>query len=136
MTIASRARPDLGRDDRLLGRLRQLSLVELDALLVGAPADRRAALVDAYADDVSDALLRARERMRELVDEIARGPDPLALVDAPGEAVASGGAADAARASSARLADRAERCRELARFDEATGQLLGRLFEVVRRRGR
>jgi hypothetical protein len=95
---------DLGGDDRLLGRLRQLSLIDLDSLLFGAGPDRRAEVVAAFADDLADALLRARDRMAE------------------------------AGRSAHRLAERADACRQLARLDEACALLLPRLVDIDKRR--
>lgn len=123
-----------GADDRLLGRLRQLSLVELDALVAGAGPERRAELLEAYAGDLADALARARARMGELVATIAKGPDPLALVGAPAATRAKSGATESSGRLAARLDERAEACRDLARLDEACALLLPRLIEIDRRR--
>ena len=123
-----------GADDRLLGRLRQLSLVELDALVAGASPERRAELCEAYAGDLADALGRARARMSELVATISKGPDPLALVGAPAATRAKSGATEASGRLAVRLDERAEACRDLARLDEACALLLPRLIEVDRRR--
>lgn len=124
----------LDGDDLLLGRLRQLSLIELDALTFGAAGAPRDELVAAYADDLADALVRARQRMAELVKSIASGPDPLQLASAPPEVRARGGAGEAASRLAARLTDRAEACRQLARLDDACALLLPRLVEVDRKR--
>jgi hypothetical protein len=125
---------DLGGDDRLLGRLRQLSLIDLDSLLFGAGPDRRAEVVAAFADDLADALLRARDRMAELVGQIGAGPDPLALATAPADTRRRGGAGEAAGRSAHRLAERADACRQLARLDEACALLLPRLVDIDKRR--
>ena len=129
------AEAELGADDRLLGRLRQLSLVEIDALAAGAAPGRRTELLDAYADDLADALAHARRRMTELVALVSGGPDPLALVGAAPSVRAQSGAGEAASRLSARLFQRAGACRDLARFDEACALLLPHLIEVDRRRG-
>ena len=115
-----------GADDRLLGRLRQLSLVELDALVAGAGPERRAELLEAYAGDLADALARARARMGELVATIAKG--------APAATRAKSGATESSGRLAARLDERAEACRDLARLDEACALLLPRLIEIDRRR--
>jgi len=133
---ARREEEGLDGDDLLLGRLRQLSLIDLDALTFGAAADQRGELIAAYADDLADALVRARQRMAELVTSIATGPDPLQLASAPAEVRARGGAGEAASRLSSRLADRAEACRQLARLDDACAVLLPRLVDVDRKRPR
>jgi len=126
----------LDGDDRLLGRLRQLALIELEALTFGAAGELRGELVAAYADDLADALERARARMAELVKSIASGPDPLQLASAPPEVRARGGAGEAASRLAARLAERADACRQLARLDEACSVLLPRLVDVEKKRAR
>ncbi len=126
----------LDGDDLLLGRLRQLSLIDLEALTFGAAGELRGQLIAAYADDLADALVRARQRTAELVKSIASGPDPLQIASAPAEVRARGGAGEAASRLSGRLGERAEACRQLARLDEACALLLPRLVEVDKRRGR
>jgi hypothetical protein len=126
----------LDADDLLLGRLRQLGLIDLEALTFGVSGDQRGELVAAHADDLADALGRARERMAELVTSIASGPDPLQLASAPAEVRARGGAGEAASRLAARLGERAEACRQLARLDEACALLLPRLVDVDRKRPR
>lgn len=123
-------------DHLLLGRLRQLSLIDLEALTFGAAGELRGQLIAAYADDLADALVRARQRMAELVKSIASGPDPLQIASAPAEVRVRGGAGEAASRLSARLGERAEACRQLARLDEACALLLPRLVEIDKRRGR
>jgi len=133
---ARREEEGLDGDDLLLGRLCQLSLIDLDALTFGAAADQRGELVAAYADDLADALVRARQRMGELVKSIASGPDPLQLASAPAEVRARGGAGEAASRLASRLAERAEASRQLARLDDACALLLPRLVDVDKRRAR
>ncbi|HEX7841551.1 MAG TPA: hypothetical protein VF469_28965, partial [Kofleriaceae bacterium] len=58
---ASGHAPDL--DEALSTRLRDLALVEIDALIAG---DRAQELVAAFADDVADALREARARIAAL----------------------------------------------------------------------
>ena len=122
-------------DDQLLGRLRQLGLVEVDALLEGAGRAERAALLAAHADDVADALAQARRRMDELVRLIAAGPDPLALCDAAPALRARAEARDAMARAARRLTDRAAACRDLARLDDACSLLAPRLCDLDQRRG-
>lgn len=136
MRAGQRAEEVLDGDDLLLGRLRQLGLIDLDALTFGAAGDLRGELVAAYADDLAEALGRARQRMGELVKSIASGPDPLQLASAPPEVRARGGAGEAASRLAGRLGERAEACRQLARLDEACALLLPRLVEVDRKRPR
>lgn len=133
---SERAEDIVDGDDLLLGRLRQLGLIDLDALIFGAAAELRGELVAAYADDLADALVRARQRMGELVESIASGPDPLQLASAPADVRARGGAGEAAGRLAARLGDRADACRQLARLDEACALLLPRLVELDRKRPR
>ena len=103
----NRAGPAPDPDEVLSTRLRDLALVELDALVAG---DARA--IAAYADDVADALREARARIAASTCAAARGADrsglarrPPAGVDPappgrPGFAPARG-AGDAARALAA-----------------------------------
>lgn len=121
-------------DEALLTRLRDLSLVDLDALLAGASGERYAELLATYADDLCDALGHARSRCRELLAGFTRGPDPLALLDAPYETRARDGGRAAADRVAERLAARAQACRALARIDDLAGQLFPRLVEADRRR--
>jgi hypothetical protein len=130
-----RARTEAEGDERLLGRLRQLSLIELDSLLGGAGGPRYAELLAAHADDLIDALGQARRRMAELGRELASGPDPLAVLEASPALRARGGGAEGSARLAARLAERAAACRDLARLDDAAALLLPRLFEIERRRG-
>lgn len=120
-------------DEQLLTRLRDLSLVDLDALLAGTEGEQYNALLDTYAEDLIDALQKARARARELL-EVARGADPLVLVDAAPSTRARDGGREAAEGIMQRLADRAAALRALARIDDITGQLIPRLFEADRRR--
>lgn len=121
-------------DDKLLGRLRQLSLVDIDALLAGSSGDHRRELLAAYTDDLHHALSCVRQRIRELADDALRGPDPLALIDAEPALRASAAATAGADRGVARLRARADACRALAQLDEGAAQLLPRLFEADRRR--
>ncbi|HTE55344.1 MAG TPA: hypothetical protein VK698_31035 [Kofleriaceae bacterium] len=135
MMARDRDAAELGDDDRLLGRLRQLSLVELESLLAGASGAGHAELLAAYADDLLDALAQARRRMNELGREVTVGPDPLAVLEASPALRARGAVAEGPGRLATRLAERAAACRDLARLDEAAALLLPRLFEIERRRG-
>jgi hypothetical protein len=128
--MAREAGGDLGGDERLLGRLRQLSLIELDSLLACTSGAQRDELLAAVAADLSDALGQARRRMGELTAEVAAGPDPLAALDAPAARLSGA----QAQALTARLIERAAARRDLARLEEAAALLLPRLFEVERHR--
>jgi hypothetical protein len=119
-------------DEVLLTRLRDLSLVELDALLAGSAGPQRAQLLGSYAEDLCDALQAARERCRELLQVIAAGPDPLNLLDASHEARAREGGREAGDRVARRLAARADACRTLARLDDFTAQLVPRLLDADR----
>jgi len=122
--------PAAGVDDEALAsRLRDLALVELDALVTGAPA----MLVGTYADDVADALREARGRIATLRGVLG-GADPLAIVDLPARQRASEAAAAGAERARARLSGQAEAARALARLAELAAALAPRLFEADRRR--
>ena len=120
-------------DEALSTRLRDLSLVDLDALTVGLDGTNGQALVAAFADDCADALGEARARLVVLRKELA-GPDPLNVLDLPARQRAS----DAGHAGSARVHDRlvgqAEAARTFARLADLAAGLVGKLFEADRRR--
>jgi len=113
--------------------MRDLSLVDIDALLAGTEGAQYARLLVAYADDLEDALRAARDRMAELVRTVA-GADPLVLLDAPFQARARDGGRDAADRSSRRLVGRSHAARALARIDDLAAGLVPRLLEADRRR--
>lgn len=116
-------------DEALSTRLRDLSLVELDALVAG----ERPGLVAAYADDVADALREARTRIAALRAQLG-GADPLGVLDASaGRRGSDAGLAGADRIR-ARLAAQAEAARALARLADLASALVPRLFEADRRR--
>ena len=79
-------------DEALSTRLRDLALVELDALAAGD----RPALIGAYADDVADALREARTRIAALRAQLG-GAEPLGVLDAAGRQRAADGGAGAER---------------------------------------
>ena len=120
-------------DEVLSTRLRDLALVDLDALTVGLDGARAQELVGAYADDCADALREARARLAALRKELA-GPDPLVALDMTARQRAS----DAGHAGSVRLRDRlvgqAEAARAFARLADLGAGLVAKLFEADRRR--
>src|SRR5690606_28214650 len=65
-------------DEGLSTRLRDLALVDLDALTIGASVPGE--LIAAFADDVADALREARTRIAALRTALG-GPEPLAVLD-------------------------------------------------------
>lgn len=121
-------------DEALLTRLRDLSLVDLDALLAGVEGAQYAELLASHADQLCDALSAARKRSLELLEIASKGPDPLNLLDAPYHVRARDGGRDAARRVVTRLSARSEACRALARLDDLITCLFPRLFEADRRR--
>ncbi len=120
-------------DDSLLMRLRDLSLVDLDALLAGTSGDEYAELVATYALDLEDALRAARARAGELLRTLTGG-DPLALLDAHPASRARDGGREAAERTARRLTARAQAARALGRLDDLTAGLYPRLIEADRRR--
>lgn len=121
-------------DDQLLGRLRQISLVDIDALTAGTSGERYERLLTAFAGDVHDALDTARGRMADLVREASGGADPLVLIDLSLEMRRRERGREAAERSVQRLQARAQASRALARLCDASAPLLAVLFEVDRRR--
>jgi hypothetical protein len=120
-------------DEGLSTRLRDLALVDLDALTVGLDGARGQDLVGAFADDCADALREARTRLAALKKELA-GPDPLNVLDLTSRQRS----ADAAHAGALRVHDRldgqAEAARAFARLADLSAGLVGKLFEADRRR--
>jgi hypothetical protein len=120
-------------DAALSTRLRDLALVDLDALTVGLDGARGQELVAAYADDCADALREARTRLAILRKELA-SPDPLAVLDVSARQRGS----DAGHAGAVRVHDRlrgqAEAARTFARLADLSAGLVGKLFEADRRR--
>ncbi|MGE0550088.1 MAG: hypothetical protein AB7O24_23030 [Kofleriaceae bacterium] len=119
------------RDEALAARLRDLSLVDLDALTAGS-ADPRA-LVSAFADDVADALHAARNRMAEYRAALG-GTDPLIVVDTTARQRGSEAGGSAGARTQGRLRAQAEAARSLARLSELASGLAPKLFEADRRR--
>lgn len=120
-------------DEALSTRLRDLSLVDLDALTVGLDGVRAQALSAAFADDCADALKEARARITVLKKALG-GPDPLNVLDLQARQRAS----DAGQAGAARTADslaaQAYAGRALARLADLAAGLVPKLFEADRRR--
>ncbi len=118
-------------DEALSTRLRDLALVDLDALIAGAPEPVE--LLAAFAEDVADALREARARIGAL-RAILGGADPLNILDATIRQRASDAGAAGAERVRARLGTHAEAARALARLSDLAGGLAPKLFEADRRR--
>jgi len=117
-------------DEALSTRLRDLSLVEIDALLVG---DHAQELVAAFADDVADALREARTRISALRSQLG-GADPLSVLEVTTRQRASDAGAAGVERIRTRLAAQAESARALARLTDLAAGLIPKLFEADRRR--
>ena len=120
--------PDI--DEALSTRLRDLALVEIDALLIGAGSQD---LIAAFADDVADALRDARVRIAALRAQLG-GADPLAVLDVSTRQRASDAGAAGVDRIRARLATQADASRALARLTDLAAGLIPKLFEADRRR--
>jgi hypothetical protein len=120
-------------DEALSTRLRDLALVELDALTAGLDGAAAQPLIAAFADDVADALREARTRIAAL-RQIFGGPDPLNILETtPRQRASDAGVAGADRVRG-RLVAQAEAGRALARLAELAAGLVPKLFEADRRR--
>jgi hypothetical protein len=120
-------------DEALSTRLRDLALVELDALTAGLDGAAAQPLLAAFADDVADALREARTRIAAL-RLIFGGPDPLNVLETtPRQRASDAGHAGADRVRG-RLVAQAEAGRALARLAELAAGLVPKLFEADRRR--
>jgi hypothetical protein len=117
-------------DEALSARLRDLALVEIDALLIG---DRTQDLIAAFADDVADALREARARIAALRSQLG-GADPLAVLDVTIRQRGSDAGAAGVDRLCARLAAQADASRALARLTALAAGLVPKLFEADRRR--
>lgn len=116
-------------DEALSTRLRDLALVDIDALI----AVDGQAMVAAFADDVADALKEARTRIAALRTQLG-GADPLAVLDvATRQRASDAGAAGVERVRS-RLGAQADAARALARLADLAANLIPKLFEADRRR--
>ena len=120
-------------DELLCTRLRDLSLVDLDAFVAGLDSQRANELVGAYSDDVADALREARTRIAALRSTFA-GADPLNVLDTTAKQRASEAGTAGAEKVRARLIAQAEAARTLARLADMAAGLLPKLFEADRRR--
>jgi len=120
-------------DEVLCMRLRDLALVELDALTAGLSGGDAQVVIAVFADDVADALREARTRIAALRQALG-GPDPLNVLDLqPRQRASDAGQAGAERVHD-RLAGQAEAARALSRLADLAGALVGKLFEADRRR--
>lgn len=120
-------------DEALSVRLRDLALVELDALCVGLDGEHGAQMAAAYADDVADALREARTRITALRQQLG-GPDPLNVLDLQARQRASDTAHAGAVRTREKLGGQAEAARALARLADLAATLVPKLFEADRRR--
>lgn len=118
-------------DEALCTRLRDLSLVDLDALIAGAREP--GALLAAFADDVADALGAVRTRIVALRGSLG-GADPLNVLDTTVRQRASDAGAAGAGRVQARLGAQAGAARSLARLADLAAHLAPKLFEADRRR--
>jgi hypothetical protein len=116
-------------DELLSTRLRDLALVEIDALVVGGGPD----LAAAFAADVADALREARTRIAALRSQLG-GADPLAVLDVTTRQRASDAGAAGVDRIRARLTAQADASRALARLTDLAAGLIPKLFEADRRR--
>ena len=117
------------QDEALSMRLRDLALVELDALAIGG----RGNLVAVFADDVADALREARTRIAALRAQVG-GADPLSVLDVTVRQRASDAGIAGAERVRTRLIAQAEAARSLARLTALAAALVPKLFEADRRR--
>lgn len=117
-------------DEALSTRLRDLALVEIDALILG---DRAQELVAAFADDVADALREARARIAALRGQLG-GADPLSVLDVTTRQRGSDAGAAGVERIRVRLAAQADAARALARLTDLAAGLIPKLFEADRRR--
>lgn len=118
-------------DEALSTRLRDLALVDIDALIAGAREPGE--LVATFAEDVADALREARSRIGALRG-ILGGADPLNVLDATVRQRASDAGSAGADRVRTRLGAQAEAARALARLSELAAGLAPKLFEADRRR--
>jgi hypothetical protein len=117
--------------DHLCARLRDLALVDLDALTAGA--SQPDVLIAAYADDVADALRQAQAVMVNLRATLTTR-DPLRVLETtPAQRGSEAGVTGADRSGDV-LRSQATLARALARICDLTATLVPRLFEADRRR--
>ena len=126
-------RGDDDPDEALSTRLRDLALVELDALAAGLDGTAAQPLIAAFADDVADALREARTRIVTLRTAFG-GADPLNVLDVMPRQRASDAGQTGAERTRAKLLSQAEAARAIARLAELAAALVPKLFEADRRR--
>lgn len=117
----------------LLARLRDLSLVEVDALLTGCEGDERREVLAAHVADLEDALAQVRAQMESMQAQLRDGGDPLAWVDWPAGTRASDDGQAASERGAELLRQRAGQCRQLAILAEAAAAVVPRLLAAERR---
>jgi hypothetical protein len=128
-TFGDRSGTAIDADEALSTRLRDLALVDLDALIQGGGHG----LIGAFAEDIVHALGEARARIAVLRNQLS-GPDPLNVLDLTMRQRASDtGVAGGAR-SSQRLVAQADAARAMARLADLSAPLIPKLFEADRRR--
>jgi hypothetical protein len=120
-------------DGALSARLRDLSLVELDALTAGLASADAQVVVATFAEDVADALREARTRITALRQAMA-GPDPLNVLELQARQRASDGGQAGAMRVHDRLVAQAQAARAFSRLADLASGLVGKLFEADRRR--
>ena len=119
-------------DETLCTRLRDLALVELDALTVGLAGNDAQVVIAAFADDVADALREARARIAAL-RQTRGGPEPVnGLVLLARHLASDAGQAGAERGRD-RLAAQAAVVRSLPRLADLAACLVGKLCDADRR---
>lgn len=118
---------------RLLERLRDLSLVELDALLSGCEHEDRERVLASHVADLEDALGQARREMQAAEASLARAGEPLDWVEWPADKRAGADGAEHAQRAAERLSARARQYRELAVLAEATALVVPRLAAAGRK---
>ncbi|MBT8496172.1 MAG: hypothetical protein KJO07_24215 [Deltaproteobacteria bacterium] len=120
-------------ESELLARLRDLSLVDVDALLTGCDDDERPEVLASHVADLEDALAQVRAEMEAMHAALGTGGDPLAWVDWPdGKRSSDDGQVACARGAEL-LRNRAQQCRELAILAEAAASVVPRLLAAERR---
>ena len=120
-------------DEALSTRLRDLALVEIDALTSGLASPDAQIVIATFADDVNDALRQARARIAALRQTLG-GPDPLNVLDLqPRQRASDAGQVGVERVRD-RLASQAEAARALSRLADLASSLVAKLFEADRRR--
>ena len=120
-------------DEALSTRLRDLSLVEIDALTAGLGSGDAQVVITTFADDIHDALRQTRARIAALRQALG-GADPLNVLDLQARQRASDAGHAGAERVRERLVAQAEAARALSRLADLTASLIGKLFEADRRR--